>query len=59
MTLQVYSLGPESLEDESSEPGSPKTASAGVEFGGSFSVRVVHAGGPGADYSVDVDYDCP
>ena len=59
VALQIYLNNGEVLRDEASESGSPKTASAVVEDGGSFSVRVNHTGGPATDYSVDITYSCP
>lgn len=56
--LQIYLNNGEVLRDESRDPGSPKSASAVVEDGGSFSVRVNHSGGPSTDYSVDITYAC-
>lgn len=56
--LQIYLNNGEVLRDESRDSSSPKTASARVEDGGSFSVRVNHEGGPSTPYSVDITYAC-
>ena len=44
---------------ESAQSASPKTASAEVKYGGTFSARVRNTGSTKASYSVDIVYGCP
>jgi hypothetical protein len=59
LVLEIYDENGQAVQATSAEGASPKTATAPVKYGGTFSVRVRNASGPQTSYSLVSTYSCP